>query len=138
IGVLATLDSKHAAARFLCDALVEAGVTPWLVDLSLRPHQQRFAGVGGTEGAGAARLAWEALAAMSRSEAAQRMITGAGEIVQARQRAGAIAGVLGVGGANGSTMACAVMRALPLGFPKAMVTPVAATAAVQWYVAESD
>ena len=30
------------------------------------------------------------------------------------------------------------MRALPLAFPKCMVTPVAATAAVQWYVAESD
>jgi uncharacterized protein (UPF0261 family) len=30
------------------------------------------------------------------------------------------------------------MRALPLAFPKVMVTPVAATAAVQWYVAESD
>ncbi len=50
----------------------------------------------------------------------------------------AIDGVLGVGGANGSTMACAIMRQLPLAFPKAMVTPVAATAAVQWYVAESD
>jgi len=35
-------------------------------------------------------------------------------------------------------MACAIMRQLPPGFPKAMVTPVAATAAVQWYVAESD
>ena len=46
--------------------------------------------------------------------------------------------MLGFGGANGSTMACAIMRALPLAFPKAMVTPVAATAAVQWYVAESD
>ena len=46
--------------------------------------------------------------------------------------------MLGVGGANGSTMACAIMRALPLAFPKVMVTPVAATAAVQWYVAESD
>src|SRR6188472_3429851 len=30
------------------------------------------------------------------------------------------------------------VRTLPLGFPKCMVTPVAATAAVQWYVAESD
>ncbi len=30
------------------------------------------------------------------------------------------------------------MRQLAVGLPKAMVTPVAATAAVQWYVAESD
>jgi uncharacterized protein (UPF0261 family) len=66
------------------------------------------------------------------------MIAGGTNIVAAHQQAGGIAGVLGVGGANGSTVACAIMRALPLGFPKAMVTPVAATAAVQWYVAESD
>ena len=81
---------------------------------------------------------WEALARLSRSDAAQTMIRGGSKIVQARQRAGAIDGVLGVGGANGSTMACAIMRSLPLAFPKAMVTPVAATAAVQFYVAESD
>ena len=66
------------------------------------------------------------------------MIVGGIKVVQANQQAGAIAGVLGFGGANGSTMACAIMRSLPLAFPKVMVTPVAATAAVQWYVAESD
>ena len=43
IAVLASLDSKHAAVRFICDALTEAGATPWLVDLSLRPHQLDFA-----------------------------------------------------------------------------------------------
>jgi uncharacterized protein (UPF0261 family) len=138
VGVLATLDSKHAAARFVCDALAEVGVVPWLVDLSLRPHVHGFADVGGAEVAAAAGLDWQALTALSRAEAAQRMIAGGSMIVQARQQAGAIAGVLGVGGANGSTMACAIMRTLPLAFPKAMVTPVAATAAVQWYVAESD
>ena len=138
VGVLATLDSKHEAARFVCDVLRQAGVTPWLVDLSLRPHAQDFADVGGAEVAAASGTPWDALARLSRSDAAQMMIRGGSRIVQARQQAGAIDGVLGVGGANGSTMACAIMRSLPLAFPKAMVTPVAATAAVQFYVAESD
>jgi uncharacterized protein (UPF0261 family) len=66
------------------------------------------------------------------------MIEGGIAIVRDRLARGGIGGVIGVGGANGSTMACAIMRALPLGLPKVMVTPVAATAAVQWYVAESD
>ena len=66
------------------------------------------------------------------------MILGGTEIVRAKFARREIDGVLGVGGANGSTIACAIMRALPLSFPKVMVTPVAATAAVQWYVAESD
>jgi uncharacterized protein (UPF0261 family) len=136
--VLATLDSKHAAARFVCEALAQAGVTPWLVDLSLRPHAQEGADVGGAAVAAASGADWAALGRLGRAEAAQTMIAGGLAIVRERLAAGEIAGALGVGGANGCTMACAIMRALPLGLPKVMVTPVAATAAVQWYVAESD
>jgi uncharacterized protein (UPF0261 family) len=138
VAVLATLDSKHEAARFLCDALAAAGVTPWLVDMALRPHAHDFAAVGGAEVAQASGIAWEALAKLSRAEAAQTNIIGGSKIVGARTAAGEIDGIIGVGGANGCTMFCAVMRALAVGLPKAMVTPVAATAAVQWYVAESD
>ena len=138
VAVLATLDSKHEAARFVCEALEEAGAAPWLVDLSLRPHAHEFADVRGDAVAAAGEASWDALARLSRADAAQGMIVGGTRIVSAKLAAAGIWGVLGVGGANGSTMACAVMRALPLGLPKVMVTPVAATAAVQWYVAESD
>ena len=51
---------------------------------------------------------------------------------------GEIAGAIGIGGANGTNVACSIMRALPYLVPKVMVSTVAATAAVQWYVAESD
>jgi uncharacterized protein (UPF0261 family) len=138
IAVLASLDSKHEAARFICDALREAGALPWLVDLSLRPHQLHFADVSGKTVAEAAGVAWADIGRLSRADAAKAMITGGTDIVREKFARREIDGVIGVGGANGSTMACAIMRALPLAFPKVMVTPVAATAAVQWYVAESD
>jgi len=138
VAVLATLDSKHEAARFMCDALTDAGVTPWLVDFALRPHAHDFATVGGGVLAHASGVAWEALAQLSRADAAQTMIKGGGKVVGSKATSGEIDGIIGVGGANGSTMFCAVMRQLAVGLPKAMVTPVAATAAVQWYVAESD
>lgn len=138
ICLLATLDSKHQAIRFMHQALREAGAEPWLIDLSLRPHEQGFADVGGAAVAKAAGLGWDDLRALSRAEAAQRMIGGGSTIVRAKFEQGEIDGLVGLGGANGSTMACAIMRQLPLGVPKAMVTPVAATAAVQWYVGESD
>lgn len=138
VAVLATLDSKHEAARFVCDALREAGAAPWLVDLSLRPHDHAFADVRGDAVAEAGGTSWTTLARLSRAEAVEGMIAGGTRIVREKLARGEICGVLGVGGANGSTMACAIMRALPLAMPKAMVTPVAATAAVQWYVAESD
>ena len=138
VAVLATLDSKHEVAHFVCDALTAAGAAPWLVDLSLRPHRHDFADVSGDTVAKCAGLAWAEIGRLTRAEAAKAMILGGTEIVRAKLARREIDGVLGVGGANGSTVACAIMRALPLAFPKVMVTPVAATAAVQWYVAESD
>ena len=138
VAVLATLDSKHEAAQFMCAALREAGVTPWLLDLSLRPHKHDAADVNGDAVAQASGTTWDALATLSRADAAQTMIKGAAKLVGDKVASGDLAGIVGIGGANGSTMSCAVMRQLPLAFPKAMVTPVAATAAVQWYVAESD
>lgn len=136
--LLATLDSKHEAIRFMQEALREAGAEPWLVDLSLRPHTQDFADAGGAAVAKASGIAWDDLRALSRADAAERMIGGGAAVVGAKFARGEIDGLIGLGGANGSTMACAIMRQLPLGVPKAMVTPVAATAAVQWYVGESD
>jgi len=138
VAVLATLDSKHEVARFVCDALTAAGATPWLVDLSLRPHAHDVADVSGEAVAKSAGFAWAEIGRLTRVDATKAMILGGTEIVREKVARREIDGVLGVGGANGSTMACAIMRALPLAFPKVMVTPVAATAAVQWYVAESD
>jgi len=138
VAVLATLDSKGAEAQFVCDALTRAGVKPWLVDLSLRPHGAAGAGITGGELAEAGGGSWDGLAEMDRARAAEVMVAGGASILRERFRAGAFAGVIGLGGANGTSMACSMMRALPPLVPKAMVSAVAATAAVQWYVAESD
>ena len=138
IAVLVTLDSKDAAARFICEVLRGLGAEPWLVDPSLRPHDIAGAILGGGELAELSGTSWNAMAGMERSEAAETMIIGATRALLDKYEAGGIDGVIGIGGANGSTVFCAMMRALPPLFPKVMVTPVAATAAVQWYVAESD
>ena len=138
ICILSTLDSKEDVVTFFCDAVRKAGGEPWLMDLSLRPHDKKGAAVNGGEIAKASGTSWDALDKMSRAEAAETMIVGAIKILKEKFEAGEVAGVVGVGGANGCTMSCGMMRALPPLIPKAMVTPVAATAAVQWYVAQSD
>ena len=51
---------------------------------------------------------------------------------------GEVAGAIGLGGANGTNLVCSILRALPYLVPKVMISTVAGTAAVQWYVAESD
>ncbi|MFC1491923.1 Tm-1-like ATP-binding domain-containing protein [Nitrospinota bacterium] len=138
VAVLMTLDSKEEETRFVCEALSRARVQPWLMDLSLCPHDLEGASVSGGRLAEAAGSSWASLAEMDRRRASEEMISGGRKILLEKFRAGGISGVIGVGGANGASMACSLMRSLPPLFPKVMVSPVAATAAVQWYVAESD
>lgn len=138
VALLITLDSKCQEALLVAEMLVVAGVRPWIVDLSLRPHQNKGASVSGGQVAEAAGSTWEEMERQNRSRAAETMITGGRKILLDRFRSGELSGVIGVGGANGSYMACALMREMPPTFPKVMVSPVAATAAVQWYVGESD
>jgi uncharacterized protein (UPF0261 family) len=138
VAVLATLDTKNDEARFVCNALSEVGVTPWLVDLSLRPHATPGADIDGGSIAAAAQSSWDEITILDRAGAGEVMVLGAQRLLLDALEQGKLSGVIGLGGANGTSIACAIMRALPPILPKVMVSPVAATAAVQWYVAESD
>jgi uncharacterized protein (UPF0261 family) len=138
VAVLATMDTKGNEARFVGDVLARAGATPWIVDLSLKTHDVAGADVKGADVAEAAGASWQALNERTRQEAAAVMAVGGTEILLEKFIKGEIAGVIGLGGANGTSLACSIIRALPYLVPKVMVSTVAATAAVQWYVAESD
>ncbi len=138
VAILVTMDSKGAEARFLAETLHDLGVGPLVVDLSCRPHEAGGADVTGAEVAAAAGENWENLARMERNAASEVMMEGGRRILVEKFQKGEIRGAVGLGGANGTSMACAIMRALPPLTPKVMVSVVAATAAVQWYVAESD
>jgi len=88
--------------------------------------------------AGAAGASWQTLSERSRQDAAAVMAEGGKKILLDRFINDEISGVIGLGGANGTNLVCSIMRALPYLVPKIMVSTVAGTAAVQWYVAESD
>jgi uncharacterized protein (UPF0261 family) len=138
VAVLATLDTKLAEARFVCETLSKGGVKPCLVDLALRPHATPGADVDGGLIAAAADSSWNEIAILDRAGAAEVIILGGQRILLDALERGKLAGAIGLGGANGTSIACSIMRGLPPLLPKVMVSPVAATAAVQWYVAESD
>jgi uncharacterized protein (UPF0261 family) len=138
VAVLVTLNTKAPEAEYVCGRLAAHGCAPFVIDLSLRPHDVPGADISGGDLAAAAGTTWDAMAGMDRTGASQTMIEGAREVFAERLASGGIAGAIGIGGANGTAMGCAVMRELPLFLPKAMVSAVAATAAVQWYVGESD
>ncbi|OGL58767.1 MAG: hypothetical protein A3J27_06135 [Candidatus Tectomicrobia bacterium RIFCSPLOWO2_12_FULL_69_37] len=138
VALLVTLDSKEAEARFGCEALRRAGALPRLVDTSCRPHGASGDFLPAGRLAEAAGRRWEELAGMDRGAAAEVIIAGGRKVLAGWLGEGQLAGVLGLGGANGANLACGIMRALPPLLPKVMVSPVAATAAVQWFVGESD
>lgn len=132
------MNSKGKEALFVADCLARAGAKPWIVDLSLKPHDVGGADVAGANVAAAGGASWQGLGARTRQEAAEAMAEGGIKLLLEKFTKGEIAGAIGLGGANGTNLACAVMRALPYLVPKVMISAVAATAAVQWYVAESD
>ena len=138
VAVLATLNTKGKEARFVVDVLARAGVTPWVVDLSLRSHDAGGADLVGASVAAAAGASWQALNERSRQDAAAVMVEGGRKMLLDRFANGEICGAIGLGGANGTNLVCSIMRALPYLVPKVVVSAVAGTAAAQWYVAESD
>lgn len=138
VALLATLNTKGKEARFVGDVLTRAGITPWIIDLSLKPDDIDGVAVTGGDLAVAAGASWQTLSERSRQDAAAVMAEGGARILIDKFNRGEIAGAIGIGGANGTHVACSIMRALPYLVPKVMVSTVAGTAAVQWYVAESD
>jgi uncharacterized protein (UPF0261 family) len=138
VAVLATMNTKGREARFLADALTRAGATPWIVDLSMKSHDVGAADVPGGKVAEAAGASWPALNDRTRQDAAAVMVEGGTKVLLEKYTSGELAGAIGIGGANGTNLVCSILRALPYLVPKVVVSAVAGTAAVQWYVAESD
>src|SRR5438876_632918 len=138
IAVLATMDTKSDEARFVADVLTRAGATPWIVDLSMKSHPVSAADVSGAQVAEAAGASWLEVNERSRQDAAAVMVEGGTRLLLEKYTKGEIAGAIGIGGANGTNLVCSILRALPYLVPKVMISTVAGTAAVQWYVAESD
>lgn len=138
VAVLATMDTKGKEARFVAEALKQAGARPWLVDLAMRAHHGTNADVSAAQIAEAAGASWQDLGALTRHQAASIMVEGGKRVLTENVNAGRVAGAIGLGGANGTDLVCSILRSLPYLVPKVMVSAVAGTAAVQWCVAESD
>ncbi|OTA94993.1 hypothetical protein M434DRAFT_394202 [Hypoxylon sp. CO27-5] len=74
---------------------------------------------------------------LSRADLVKTMISGASTIVRELQSRGEIQAIIGLGGSSGTTIASAVMRELPVTFPKLIVSTVASSDTSS-YVAETD
>lgn len=133
IAILATLDTKGEEAQYLRNQIESQGDTALIVDTGVVGQPAAKADVTREEvaEAGGTPLA-NLLEKPSREEAAPVMADGATSIVTKLADEGKVQGIVAMGGTQGTTLATRVMRALPYGFPKVMVSTMASGNVAPW------
>ena len=136
--LFATLDTKGREAAFVRDELARAGVETKLVDCGCLGEPVASADVRREEVFRAAGTSLESLRARGdRGEAVTKAAEGAAILAKRWHEEGRLAGVFGLGGSAGTTIASAAARALPIGVPKLVVSTLA-SGSVGHFVGSSD
>ncbi len=139
IAVLCTLDTKGEHARFVGERIAARGHLPVYLDIGVLDAPAFAPDVSRSEIAAAAGGEVAELArSHDRGKALDVMSRGAAAVVGRLHAAGALDGVLGIGGGSGTAVATAAMRALPVGVPKLMVSTMAASGKAASYVGTRD
>jgi len=128
IAIIATVDTKGAEAYFLRDWFRTRGYEARVVDVGTG-RDPRFppdlADVRWEAVAEAGEASPAALGAMRRDAVMAAMGRGAGVVLRPWLEQGRLAGVIGIGGHQGTTIAGLAMGMLPLGVPRVLVSTVA-------------
>ncbi|MCB9915807.1 MAG: Tm-1-like ATP-binding domain-containing protein [Planctomycetes bacterium] len=123
IAVLGTLDSKGHEHAYLAERVRARGHAVLLVDVGTGGPPQVTPDVTRAEVAAAAGLDLAPLVARhDRGECVSAMAAAAPVLVARLVAEGRIDGIVALGGGGGTAIASAAMRALPVGFPKLMVS----------------
>lgn len=126
IAVIGTLDSKGHEHAFVAAQIKANGHTPILIDLGtgadpqITPDHSRFevAAVNGTD-------LQSLIDRQDRGECVVAMSKAAPLFISKLAEDGKIDGIISLGGGGGTALGTAAMRALPIGFPKVMVSTLA-------------
>jgi uncharacterized protein (UPF0261 family) len=135
--LIGTLDTKGREVEFVRERLRAAGAAVTLIDVGIRGKPTIHADVtrGAVARAGGASL--EHLRALSRGEAERIVSNGARVLVQRISARAHFEAIIGVGGSGGTAIIAPVMRSLPIGLPKVLVSTMAA-GDTRPYVSGSD
>jgi len=124
--MLSTMDTKGSETLYLRDRIRKIGGNPVILDMAMS-GRSNGSDISPDEVARAAGTdIQEIRASRERKKITRQMIEGASVIAIKMLEEGRLAGVIGLGGSTGSLMATDVMRSLPFGVPKVMVSSTAA------------
>jgi len=127
LAVLGTLDTKGEEHAFVAGLIAARGHRALLIDVGTGASPTVAPDITRDQVAAAAGLdLTEVLAARDRGAAVTAMSKAAPVLLAQLAAAGRIDGVICLGGGGGTAIGSAAMRALPVGFPKLMVSTLAA------------
>ena len=127
IAIVGTLDSKGEEFKFLKGEIERRRHRTFVIDTGVIGDPVFKADVPRERVAEAAGTTIETLKERNdRGEAMTTMAKGIAEIVEIVHNNGTIDGIISMGGSAGTAVATSAMRSLPMGFPKVMVSTVAA------------
>ncbi|HOE16437.1 MAG TPA: Tm-1-like ATP-binding domain-containing protein [Syntrophorhabdaceae bacterium] len=125
--IVSTLDTKGEETFYLRDVIKGLGKEPVVLDISMRQPEGAKADIATQEVAKAGGSTFEEiLASKERAKNTAVMTKGAQAIALNMWKEGGLDGIIGIGGSTGSLMATDVMRSLPFGVPKLMISATAA------------
>ena len=125
--VISTLDTKGQETLYLKDKLSAIGLIPVLMDISGRGSDIAAIDIPAARVAEAGGGSFEEIqASRDRTRITNIMMAGGSHIARELLKDGQLKGVIGIGGSTGSLMATDIMRSLPFGIPKVMISSTAA------------
>ncbi|HNQ72958.1 MAG TPA: Tm-1-like ATP-binding domain-containing protein [Verrucomicrobiota bacterium] len=126
IAILGTMDTKGVEHGYVADLIKQRGHQVLVIDVGTVGEPRLKPDITRGEVAAAAGVDFAALAArQDRGESVTVMSRGAPVVLAKLAEAKRIDGVISLGGGGGTAIATAAMRALPVGFPKLMVSTLA-------------
>ena len=134
---LATMDTKGEELCFVADCIRRTGVRVVLVDVSTRGRSDRAEISAETIARAHPRSSEQVLGLIDRGEAISAMATALEQWLPDEISSGRVDGVIALGGSGGTALVSPALQALPVGFPKLIVSTVA-SGNTQPYVGISD
>lgn len=139
IACIATLDTKGPELEYTASIIRKMGHNALIIDTGILDKPKTTADITRNEVARAANKTLEEIIAIGdQGKCADIMTSGLVNIIKELQISGKIDGVISIGGGMGSGISTTAMRALPVGFPKLMVSIKIGQAGAQWYVGTKD
>ena len=125
--VISTLDTKGQETLYLKDKLSAIGLAPVVMDISGRGSDITGIDIPAARVAEAGGGDFEEMkTSRDRTRITNIMMAGGSQIAADLLAEGKLAGVIALGGSTGSLMGSEIMRSLPFGIPKVMISSTAA------------